>query len=143
MRQKNLQSRVEHYASLPYTITIEKEDDGHGVYYVARVIELPHLIMTGATPAEALEELESVKKEWIAEYLKLGNKMPKPLKSRNYSGKVILRMPPSLHGTLVKIAELEGVSFNQYMVFALSRSIGKDEISQKTKKTAGSRAVHS
>ena len=142
MRQKDLQEQVEHYASLPYTVTIDKEDDGHGIFYVARVIELPHLLMTGATPAEALEELESVKKEWIEEYLKLGNKMPVPLKHRKYSGKIILRMPPSLHENLVKIAELEGVSFNQYMVSALSKSAGKDEAIQK-KKSVARRAIHS
>jgi predicted HicB family RNase H-like nuclease len=142
MKKEDLQKQVEHYASLPYTVTINKEDDGHGVYYVARVIELPHLIMTGATPSEALEELESVKKEWIEEYLKLGNRMPMPLKHRKYSGKIILRMPPSLHENLVKIAELEGVSFNQYMVSALSKSAGKDEAIQK-KKSVARRAIHS
>jgi antitoxin HicB len=124
----SLKQQVESYADLPYTITITREDDGHGVYYVARVIELPGLIMTGESPEEAFNELESVKKEWIETYIKLGNKMPLPLKYRKYSGKVILRMPPSLHENLVKIAELEGISFNQYMVSALSRSAGRDEV---------------
>ena len=130
-----IQNRVEYYANLPYTITVEKEDDGRGVYYTARVIELPDLLMTGVTPGEAVAELESVKREWIEEYLKLGNKMPKPLKSRKYSGKVILRIPPSLHETLVKIAELEGVSFNQYMVSSLSKSVGGDEAIRKKKRS--------
>ena len=135
MSQKNLKNQVECYASLPYTVTIDRDDDGRGVYYTARFIELPHLLMTGATPAEALEELESVKKEWMEEYLKLGNKMPLPLKHRKYSGKIILRMPPSLHENLVKMAELEGVSFNQYMVSALSMSVGKDEAVKRARKS--------
>ena len=113
---------------------IEKEDDGRGVYYVARIIELPHLLMTGATPEEAIEELESVKREWIELYLKLGNKMPEPLRSRKYSGKVILRLPPSLHETLVKIAKLEGISFNQHMVSVLARSAGRDEVKLQRKR---------
>ncbi|MBM3150462.1 MAG: type II toxin-antitoxin system HicB family antitoxin [Chloroflexi bacterium] len=129
-----IQNRVEYYANLPYTITVEKEDAGRGAYYTARVIELPDLLMTGATPGEAVAELESVKREWIEEYLKLGNKMPRPLKSRKYSGKVILRIPPSLHETLVKVAELEGVSFNQYMVASLSKSVGRDEAVRKKKR---------
>jgi antitoxin HicB len=128
MDKHALKRQVEDYANLPYTITIEKEDDGHGVYYVARVVELHDLIMTGDTPEEAFKELESEKREWIETYLKLGNKMPRPLKSRKYSGKVILRMPPSLHEDLVKIAELEGISFNQYMVSALSKNVGKDQV---------------
>ena len=84
--------------------------------------------MTGETPEEAITELESVKRDRIEEYLKLGNKMPVPLNLRKYSGKVILRMAPSLHRQLVKLAELEGVSFNQYMNTALSRAAGHDEV---------------
>ena len=126
----DLQSQVEYYAGLPYAIAIEKEDNGDGAYYVARCIELPDLLMTGDTPAEAVNELEAVKREWIEEYLELGNKMPVPLNLRKYSGKVILRMAPSLHKQLIKMSELEGVSLNQYMVTALSRVAGSNEVSK-------------
>lgn len=67
------------YTNPPYTITIERRDD-QGTYYVARVVELPDLLMTGNTPQEAVAELESVKREWIETYLELGNKMPQPAK---------------------------------------------------------------
>ncbi len=127
--QDELKKRVEYYANLPYTVTIERRDD-QGTYYVARVLELPDLLMTGATPEEALAELESEKREWIEKYLELGNKMPAPLKSHSYSGKVILRMLPSLHESLVRMAEIEGVSLNHYIVTALSRSLGHDEAKQ-------------
>ena len=59
----DLKAQVNYYSSLPYTVTVTEEDDGHGVYYVARVQELPHLIMTGDTPEEALEELKIEKPE--------------------------------------------------------------------------------
>ncbi len=117
------------YADLPYTVTDEPQDDGHGVYYAARVVELPDLFMTGATREEALSELEATKKDWIEEYLKLGNKMPAPLISRKYSGKMIVRMPPHLHEVLTRLAELQGVSFNQYIVSSLARCAGQDEVS--------------
>jgi antitoxin HicB len=133
---KDLQSRVEYYANLPYAITVVRRDDGHGIYYLALVIELPGLMMTGDTPAEAIADLESVKREWIETYLKLGNKMPEPLHYRHYSGKVILRMPPSLHEKLVQAAELEGISFNQYMVFALSMAAGREEVLIKERKAS-------
>jgi predicted HicB family RNase H-like nuclease len=133
---KGLQNRAEYYANLSYTITVVQRDDGHGMYYLARVIELPGLMMTGDTAAEAIANLESVKREWMETYLKLGNKMSEPLHYRRYSGKVILRMPPSLHEKLVQTAELEGVSFNQYMVFALSMSAGRDEVLIKERKAA-------
>ena len=130
----NIEKQIEHYANLPYHIIIEKWDDGDGPYYLARVLELQGCMIHGDTPAEALNEIEDVKRDWINTNLELGNKMPEPLMSRRYSGKVILRMPPSLHQALVNVAELEGVSFNQYMVSALSRYVGRDEI--KTRKHA-------
>lgn len=126
---KGLKSQVKYYADLPYTYVIEKRND-QGTYYVARVVELPDLFMVGDTPAEAITELESVKEEWIQIYLGLGNKMPEPLKLRNYRGNYPLRMQPSLHEELALRAELEGVSINQYMVSALSRTVGREEANQ-------------
>jgi len=37
-----------------------------------------------------------------------------------YSGKLILRIPRSLHKTLKEAAAIEGVSLNQYLVYKLS-----------------------
>jgi antitoxin HicB len=128
------QNQIETYANMPYTVTVEPQDDGNRIYYVARVVELPDLFMTGETREEALKDLESVKREWIQTFLELGNKMPVPLKLRKYSGKVIVRMPPNLHETLTKLAELEGVSFNQYMVSSLARCAGQNEAKIKKPK---------
>jgi predicted HicB family RNase H-like nuclease len=133
MVTREIKAQAEHYAKLPYTITVEQRDD-QGVYYIARVVELPDLFITGDTPAEAVTELENIKKDWIETYLELGNKMPKPLKIRQYSGQYRLRMEPSLHKALALMAEMEGVSLNQYMTAALSRAVGRDE--QKRKVTS-------
>ncbi len=38
-----------------------------------------------------------------------------------YSGRLVLRIPRSLHRALKNAAELEGVSLNQYMLYKLSR----------------------
>jgi len=133
---KNIKSLVEHYSSLPYTTTIERSTGPRGDYYVARIIELPDLIMTGDTPEEALKELEDVKPEWIETNLQLGNKMPEPLNTQNYSGKIVLRLPVSLHEDLARMAAIEGVSLNQYMVAALSKQVGRDEVLVKEKKAS-------
>lgn len=37
-----------------------------------------------------------------------------------YSGKLVLRIPRSLHKKLKEQAEIEGVSLNQYMLYKLS-----------------------
>ena len=38
-----------------------------------------------------------------------------------YSGKLVIRIPRSLHKSLKREAEIEGVSLNQYMLYKLSR----------------------
>lgn len=38
-----------------------------------------------------------------------------------YSGKLVLRIPRSLHRELKEAAQAEGVSLNQYMLYKLSR----------------------
>jgi predicted HicB family RNase H-like nuclease len=60
--------------------------------------------------------------------------MPQPLRTSNFSGKIVVRMTPSLHESLATVAQLEGVSLNQYMVSALSRSAGRDEVLIKERK---------
>lgn len=132
---KDIESQVKYYDNLPYHIIIEKWDDGSGPYYVARVLELQGCMIHGDTPEEALHDIKDVKHDWIKTNLELGNKMPEPLKSRKYSGKVNLRLPSSLHESLVEIAELEGISFNQYMVSVLSKAVGRDEVNKSTKKS--------
>ena len=39
----------------------------------------------------------------------------------NYSGRLVLRIPRSLHKELKEAADMEGVSLNQYMLYKLSR----------------------
>jgi len=132
--KKNIESLIEYYAKLPYQIVIEPWDDGNGPYYLARVLELQGCMIHGDTPEEALREIEGVKRDWIKTNIEIGNKMPQPLRARNFSGNIVVRMPPSLHETLATVAELECVSLNQYMVSALSRSAGRDEVLIKERK---------
>jgi len=127
MVTKENKEKAQYYANLPYTITVERYDD-QGVYYVARYIELPRFIMTGKTPEEAVRELESEKLEWFELNLEEGNKIPLPLKSRQYSGKIILRMSPKLHAHLIELSELQGTSLNNYMVKTLSQVSDFDEV---------------
>jgi len=64
----------------------------------------------------------------------LGIPIPQPIEPQQFSGKIIVRMPPTLHESLTRIAELEGVSLNQYMVSSLARCAGRDEANISKKK---------
>jgi antitoxin HicB len=114
---------LEYYASLPYNIILEAWDDGEGPYWVARIAELPHCLIHGDSPGEAVAEIEEVKLDWIKSNLARGLKIPEPT-SRKHSGQISLRIPPSLHRLLSDRAAVEGVSLNQYMTAALANSVG-------------------
>jgi predicted HicB family RNase H-like nuclease len=125
IKKAGKKKQLAYYMSLPYTMMIKHRSE-QGGYYVAGYVELPDLTMTGNTPEEAVKALLMEKPEWFETCLKMGIDIPLPSESQKYSGKIVLRMSPSMHESVIRIAELEGVSLNQYMVAALSRSLGFD-----------------
>ncbi len=128
---KDINSDLEYYDKLPYTIVVEQWDDGKGPYWVARVLELPHCLIHGDTPEEAVKEILDVKRDWIKSNLERGLKIPEPM-PRKYSGQIRLRISPSLHQSLSYRAKLEELSLNQYMATMLAKSVGLDANKTKT-----------
>lgn len=122
MKKTNVKG-LENYEKLPYTIILEQWDDGDGPYWVARVAELPHCLIHGNTPEEALQEIEEVKRDWLKSNLARGLKIPEPA-THKYSGQIRLRIPPFLHKLLSDRATIEDVSLNQLMTAALAASVG-------------------
>ncbi len=126
---------LEYYLSLPYTITLKRGTGDGEQYWVARVVELPHCMTHGATPEEALRDIEDAKREWVKSNLEAGLPIPEPAR---FTGQYHLRMPPSLHEALVLKSESEDVSLNQFMITALARAVGyaeppkKREVASKT-----------
>jgi len=135
---KNIEKDLEYYAKLPYNIIVEMWDDGEGPYWVARIAELPHCLIHGNTPEEAIAEIEEVKRDWIKSSLERRLKIPEPIPHK-HSGQISLRIPPSLHGLLSDRAAVEGTSLNQYMTAALSNAVGLDI--HVSKPTTGRKSV--
>lgn len=121
---------LKYYMSLPYTITLKRGTGDSEEYWVARVVELPHCMTHGATPEEALKDVEDAKREWLKSNLEDGLPIPEPAK---FTGQYHLRMPPSLHEALALKSESEDVSLNQFMITALARAVGYAEPSRKRK----------
>ncbi|RJX21853.1 MAG: type II toxin-antitoxin system HicB family antitoxin [Ammonifex sp.] len=93
------------------------EDD----LWVAAVPELPGCTTHGETKAEALANIEEAIEEWVATAQEKGWPIPAPRTGlEEYSGRFVVRLPKSLHRQLVRLAEEEGVSLNQYVVYLLS-----------------------
>ena len=112
---------VKEYMDLPYNISIEKMNDESGQYFYASVLELPGCHSDGETEEEARKSLFEAMELFFETAIEEKMMIPKPLKhNEDYSGKVLLRMPKSLHANLSAAAKLEGVSLNQYILYKLA-----------------------
>lgn len=103
----------------PYSFNVfwNEEDGG----FIATCPEFPGLSAFGRSPEEAVQEAETVLEMYVEEYEKDGVPLPEPHTLDTHSGKLSLRMPKSLHATLARMADAEGVSLNTLIVTALSR----------------------
>ena len=111
---------LKHYLSLPYTIQLTRE--AHG--WFAEIAELPGCMTQGNSSAEAVEMIQDAMAGWIEIALEDGRSVPEPRSMDDYSGKFVVRVPHSLHRDIVRAAEREGVSLNQFAVVALARAVG-------------------
>ncbi len=121
---------LEYYMRLPYTITLKRSAGDGEEYWVARVVELPHCMTHGATPEEALRDVDDAKREWLKSNIEDGLPIPEPAR---FTGQYHFRMPPSLHEALVLKSKSEDVSLNQFMIAALARAVGYPQPPKKRK----------
>jgi antitoxin HicB len=95
------------------------DDDGG---FIAVAPDLPGSSAFGESEAQALAELDQAIEAWIEAARAAGNPVPRPSEpARQHSGKLLLRMPRSLHRDLANQAEREAVSLNSLIVFVLSQ----------------------
>ena len=126
---KNIVNKeIEYYISLPYTIEIVPYKDGG---FFAKIKELEGCMTEGDTLEEVLELLEDAKRAWLEAALEDGLEIPLPESMReekDYSGRILLRLPKFLHRRLVEGAQKEGVSVNTYIVTLLSERNAEREL---------------
>ena len=58
---------------------------------------------------------------------------PGAKKERSHSGRLLLRMPETLHAALARAADREGVSLNQFITTTLARVVGEGEPTQRAR----------
>jgi len=102
-----------------YQFIVEWEPDDR--VFVARVTEFPSLAAHGESQEEALHEIHDLVGAVVADLNANGEPVPVPLSSRQYSGKLNLRMPPDLHRRLAHEAERSGISLNQWINMKLAQ----------------------
>jgi predicted RNase H-like HicB family nuclease len=110
---------LDYYLGLRYPVTLIPEVEGG---YTATINDLPGCVSAGETAEEALSMIEDARRLWLEVAYEHCDEIPLPSTERDYSGRVLVRMPPSLHRRLLEQAEAEGVSLNQYMVALLAEA---------------------
>ena len=106
----------------PYHIELVKSDEGEAGW-TAQVEELPGCSADGATPQEAAAGVEAAISAWIADAEAHGRQVPKPRSAASYSGRLLVRMPQSLHAELAHAAERDEISLNQFITSALASAV--------------------
>lgn len=120
LNQKNKQTEkqpLEYYLNIQYSITIDPDPEGG---YVAQIKDLPGCLTQGETLEETISNIKEARELWLETAYEADDEIPLPSTEETYSGKLLLRMPKSLHRRLAEAAEQENVSLNQYILFLLS-----------------------
>ncbi len=99
----------------PFTV-FQMENEGH-VFWVAKSIYLKGCIGQGDAQEEAINELSENEKAWLETAAEIGIPIPEiPIEHPvEYSGKMTLRISPTVHGQAAMYAKKEGISLNQYI----------------------------
>ena len=126
--QASAEARLE--PALPYPVTLVHEDDDQ---WVATIDALPGCAARGASPDEAVERAGEAMAAWLASAKREGKNVPEPKTAQSHSGRLLLRMPQTLHAELARIAERESVSLNQFITDVLSGALGWRATGPKTR----------
>src|SRR5215208_2421241 len=110
-------------ATAPYPIVLAHHSNGDGPEWRATVEELPGCEARGATPESAAAAIHEELARWLQTARAEGREVPPPGAAAAHSGKLLVRMPRSLHAELTRASEREGTSLNAYIVAALSASV--------------------
>lgn len=132
------QELVEQYVKRPYSVVLNALTEADGGGWLAETRELPGCTAVGQTREEALRNLEEARLAWLETAVEEGFVIPDPRLSSEYSGKLTLRIPKSLHALLAGLADDEGVSLNQLICDLISRGAGYEVARREAPRTGDS-----
>ena len=101
-----------------YKITWSEDDQE----YVGLCVEFPSLSWLSKSQDTALEGIRKVVIEVVKDMSSKGEAPPPPLTGKKFSGKFMVRIPPSVHRRLAIQAAEEGISLNRLVSEKLTQS---------------------
>jgi predicted HicB family RNase H-like nuclease len=100
-----------------YTARVEYDERDN--IFVGRILGIRSFIsFHGKTVAELRAEFENAIKDYMADCKKAGVPPEKPV-----SGKLLLRVPPEIHGRALVAAQAAGKSLNQWATEVLEHAV--------------------
>ncbi len=117
MNPKDYDERVLDLLWADWTIELHRYEDGT---FYAGVVELPGCMTEAGSAPEAVDALEEARAEWLSAAIEQGLAIPRPMGVRDYSGKVFVRVSPSLHKRVALAAARQGVSMSQWVAEVLA-----------------------
>lgn len=113
----------DHYT---YRVSWSEEDQE----YVGTCAEFPGLSHLDASRGAALQGIEALVRDIVAEMEAAGEPIPEPIADQAFSGKFMTRVPAGLHRRLALEAAEAGVSLNRLVSFKLSLPVESPAIPQ-------------
>jgi RNA polymerase sigma-B factor len=115
---------VRNHRDLPYHVLIFRDDgQAEGRGWTAHAQELPGCEAHGDTIEAAVRAIEVAIDERIEDAVANGQELPEPRSAASYSGRLMLRMPRSLHAELARAAERDEVSLNRFIASSLQSAL--------------------
>lgn len=124
MHQKTARKTPEEHLRQPYArVVIPVEDGFHG-----EILEFPGCFAQGDSVEEAYSNLENSAASWIEACQEQGQDIPAPSANAGYSGRIVLRLPKSIHRQAAVMADRDGVSLNQFLLTAVAARVGAEDL---------------
>lgn len=100
----------------PPNYTFRADWSRESLEYQARCLEFPGRYGRGFTAHDAVADMEAIVAETLAAIAAEGGDPPESMTDRRYSGRILVRTSPALHGRLVMEAFEQGVSLNRWVL---------------------------
>ena len=116
---------LKYYLSLPYIIELRNISgkEGGGVNATFPELGRDAFVAHGNTIDEAVASLRGIQEYLLKHFIKKGYKIPEPEKIENFSGKLVLRISPSLHKRMAGYAKKNNMSLNSAIVIAMEKNL--------------------
>lgn len=109
-----------------YRVTVQSVEEDGETFVKGTVAELPDVAVFGGNVGSVFDEILEVITRLRTMALEHGKAFPAPAASPDeFSGRVTLRVPKSLHARLDRCATLDHVSLNTWIVTALAEKVGE------------------